>query len=36
METRDGYLITPNDPAVVEQLEAGREFRGQHEDAFKA
>ena len=35
-ETADGYLITPNDPAIEDQLEAGREFMKDYRDTFKA
>jgi putative addiction module antidote len=36
VETPDGYLITPYDPAIEEQLEAGREFMKEYRDTFKA
>ncbi len=36
IETRDGYLITPYDPAISEQLEAGIEFMKEYRDTFKA
>ncbi len=36
IETREGYLLTPYDPAVDEQLKAGREFMKEYRDAFKA
>lgn len=36
METSEGYLITPYDPAIAEQLEAGREFMKEYRDTFKA
>jgi putative addiction module antidote len=36
VETPDGYLITPYDPAVAAQLEAGREFMNEYRDTFKA
>lgn len=35
-ETPAGYLITPYDPAVAAQLEAGRDFMKEYRDAFKA
>ncbi len=36
IETAEGYLLTPYDPAVDEQLEAGREFMKEYRDTFKA
>lgn len=36
IETPDGYLLTPYDPKVAEQVEAGREFMKDNRDAFKA
>jgi putative addiction module antidote len=36
VETSEGYLITPYDPAIAEQLEAGREFMKEYRDTFKA
>jgi putative addiction module antidote len=36
VETADGYLITPLDPTVADQLEAGREFMKQYRDTFEA
>ena len=36
VETKEGYLITPYDPAIAEQLEAGREFMKEYRDTFKA
>ncbi len=33
-ETPDGYAITPYDPAVEEQLKAGREFMREYRDTF--
>ena len=35
-ETAEGYLVTPYDPTVAEQVEAGREFMREFRDAFKA
>ena len=35
-ETQDGYLVTPYDPALQEQLEAGRSFMKQYRETFKA
>ena len=36
VETPEGYLITPYDPAIEEQLKAGREFMKEYRDTFKA
>lgn len=36
IETAEGYLLTPFDPAVDEQLAAGRDFMRQYRDTFKA
>ncbi len=36
IETKEGYLITPYDPAISDQLEAGREFMKEYRDTFKA
>lgn len=36
IETADGYLLTPFDPKVAEQVEAGREFMKDNRDTFKA
>ncbi len=35
IETTDGYLITPNNPAIEDQLEAGREFMRDYRETFK-
>lgn len=35
-ETPDGYAITPYDPAMEAQLEAGREFMRDFRDTFHA
>ena len=35
-ETAEGYLVTPYDPAVAEQVVAGREFMREFRDTFKA
>jgi putative addiction module antidote len=35
IETADGYLITPYDPAVEDELKAGREFMKDYRDTFK-
>ena len=36
IETQEGYLLTPYDPSIAEQLEAGREFMKEYRDTFKA
>jgi hypothetical protein len=36
IETSEGYLLTPFDPAIQEQLEAGREFMKEYRETFKA
>ena len=36
IETPEGYLLTPYDPTVAEQVEAGREFMKNYRDTFKA
>ena len=33
-ETPDGYAITPYDPAVEDQLNAGRDFMRDYRDTF--
>ncbi len=33
-ETPDGYALTPYDPALEEQIQAGREFMREFRDAF--
>ncbi len=33
-ETSDGYAITPYDPAVEEQLNAGHDFMREYRDTF--
>ena len=35
-ETKDGYLLTPYDPSVEEQLKAGRDFMKEYRDTFRA
>ena len=35
VETPDGYLMTPFDPAIAAQIEAGREFMKEYRDTFK-
>lgn len=34
-ETPEGYLVTPYDPAIASQVEAGREFMKTYRDTFK-
>jgi putative addiction module antidote len=34
VETPDGYAITPYDPALDEQIQAGREFMREYRDTF--
>jgi putative addiction module antidote len=36
VETAEGYLLTPYDPAVAEQLNAGRRFMKEYRETFKA
>jgi putative addiction module antidote len=36
VETPSGYLLTPYDPAIEEQLALGREFMGAYRDTFRA
>ena len=36
IETKEGYLFTPYDPAIADQLDAGREFMKEYRDTFKA
>ena len=36
VETPDGILLTPYDPEVERQLEAGREFMREYRDTFRA
>ena len=33
-ETPDGFVLTPYDPAVATQVEAGRQFMRDYRDAF--
>lgn len=35
IETKDGYLLTPYDPTIAEQLDAGLEFMKEYRDSFK-
>ncbi len=36
VETKDGYLITPYDPSLDDQLKAGRDFMKEERDTFRA
>jgi putative addiction module antidote len=36
IETKESYFITPYDPAIAEQLEAGRELGKDYRETFKA
>ena len=36
IETPDGYLLTPYDPSINDQLKAGQDFMKQYRDTFKA
>jgi putative addiction module antidote len=36
IETPGGYLLTPYDPAIEEQLNAGQQFMKDNRDTFKA
>jgi putative addiction module antidote len=36
VETPDGYLLTPYDPEVDEQVRLGLEFMAEHRDIFRA
>jgi putative addiction module antidote len=36
VETPSGYLLTPYDPAVEEQLNLGREFMAEYRETFRA
>lgn len=35
-ETPEGYVVTPYDPALDEQMKAGREFMREFRDTFHA
>lgn len=35
IETPDGFLITPYDPTIEQQLELGRDFMREYRDTFK-
>ena len=34
-KTPDGYVLTPYDPTLEEQIEAGREFMREFRDTFR-
>ena len=36
IETPEGYLITPYDPSIEEQLTAGQQFMKEYRETFKA
>jgi putative addiction module antidote len=36
VETPEGYVLTPYDPEVEEQLKAGRRFMKEYRETFKA
>ncbi len=36
VETPEGYLLTPYDPDIEEQLKIGRKFMRKHREAFRA
>jgi putative addiction module antidote len=36
IETKEGYLLMPYDPAIADQFEAGREFMKEHRETFEA
>ncbi len=36
VETPDGYVLTPYDPEVEEQIQKGRQFMKQYRETFKA
>lgn len=36
IETEDGYVITPHDPGIGDEVAAGREFLKEYRDSFKA
>jgi hypothetical protein len=35
IETPDGFLLTPYDPATAAQVEAGREFMKEYRETLK-
>lgn len=36
IEKAEGYLLTPYDPSIEEQLKAGQEFMKEYRETFKA
>jgi len=36
IETKEGYLITPYDPAIADEIDAGLEFMKNYRETFKA
>ncbi len=36
VETPSGYLLTPYDPSIEEQLKLGREFMSEYRETFRA
>ncbi len=36
IETKGGYLVTPKDPGIAGQLDAGREFLKDYQSTFNA
>jgi hypothetical protein len=36
IETAEGYLLTPYDPTIEEQLKAGKRFMKDYRETFKA
>lgn len=36
VETAEGYLLTPYDPAIAEEVKLGGRFMKQYRDTFKA
>jgi putative addiction module antidote len=36
IETAEGYLLTPYDPGIEKQLEAGQEFMKEYSETFRA
>jgi putative addiction module antidote len=35
IETAEGYLLTPYDPSIEDQLKAGQDFMKEYRDTFK-
>jgi putative addiction module antidote len=35
IETAEGYLLTPHDPSIEAQLQAGKEFMREYPETFK-